>query len=309
MKINHRKYRGEEDNRHVRKLLSQNYAATQHPYFAADPPNWERLSVRSKIDPNGPIIHLWELTENPLQGLVGMVLYQKHQGEFSCLVHPHYRGIEDMMYDWVETKHQAAQTGQSEQKPPKCSVCERNEIQKEILSRRGYTRGKLGVVFRKRFLDEANPGMPFPEGYSVHKVQALSEEQFVRRAQVESKVFGGTITVSFLRELQEAPIYRPDLDLVMKAPDGEIAAFCTIWFDEEHNAGFYEPIGTVSAHRRYGLGKALMMEGFRRLQGMGASVAYLGHGADNHAGERLYESVGMSVFDREYWWHSRDEES
>jgi len=58
----------------------------------------------------------------------------------------------------------------------------------------------------------------------------------------------------------------------------------------------------VPAYRRCGLGKALMIEGFRRLQKMGATTAYLGNDVDNIAGNKLYDSVGMQVFDQEYSW-------
>ncbi|MCP4422942.1 MAG: GNAT family N-acetyltransferase, partial [Chloroflexi bacterium] len=90
-------------------------------------------------------------------------------------------------------------------------------------------------------------------------------------------------------------------DLAAVDGDGRVAAFCALWFDKKHRAGYFEPIGTVPAHRRRGLGKALMIEGMRRLQKIGAAAAFLGHSADNGAGAFLYESVGMAVFDQEYW--------
>lgn len=35
---------------------------------------------------------------------------------------------------------------------------------------------------------------------------------------------------AWYRNIQTAPLYRRDLDLVAIAPEGAIAAFCTIWF-------------------------------------------------------------------------------
>ncbi len=281
--------------------MSQNYAATRHPFYTADPPNWERIRVALATGSNRQNICLWELVEHPLHIPVAMALYHKHQGEFSCLVHPHYREIEDAIYDWVEREHLTTKT-KAGKKLLKCSVCESNEIQKALLARRGYSKAKMGPVFRKCFLDGGISEIALLKGYAIREIQTLSEESFAERAIVENEVFDRTITVAFLRQLQDAPIYRPELDLVITAPSGSIAAFCTIWFDGEHRVGFYEPVGTVLAHRRCGLGKVLMIEGFRRLQEMGATTAYLGNSADNSAGNRLYESVGMTIFDQEYWW-------
>ena len=109
-------------------------------------------------------------------------------------------------------------------------------------------------------------------------------------------------SAALFQELQKAPIYRPELDLVITAEGGSIAAFCTIWLDMAHRAGFYEPVATMPAYRRCGLGKALMIEGFRRLQMMGVTTACLGNDFDNSAGNYLYDSVGMQIFDQEYSW-------
>lgn len=40
------------------------------------------------------------------------------------------------------------------------------------------------------------------------------------------------MTVEKYRRIMNAPTYRPDLDLVVVAPDGTFAAFCIVWFDE-----------------------------------------------------------------------------
>jgi ribosomal protein S18 acetylase RimI-like enzyme len=60
---------------------------------------------------------------------------------------------------------------------------------------------------------------------------------------------------------------------VAVSTQGEIAAFCTIWFDDVTRSAYFEPVATVPHHQRRGLGKAIMTEGLRRLQRMGAITA------------------------------------
>jgi ribosomal protein S18 acetylase RimI-like enzyme len=76
---------------------------------------------------------------------------------------------------------------------------------------------------------------------------------------------------------------------VAVAPDGAIAAFCTIWFDDVTRSAYVEPLATVPAHRRLGLGRALLTEGLRRLHRMGATRAFVG--GFGPAANALYESV------------------
>ena len=94
---------------------------------------------------------------------------------------------------------------------------------------------------------------------------------------------------NWYRNIQNAPLYRRDLDLVVVAPDGAIAAFCTIWFDDVTRSAYFEPVATVPAHRRRGLGRAVMTEGLRRLQRLGATTAFVG--GLSPAANALYRSV------------------
>ncbi|HEU5102850.1 MAG TPA: GNAT family N-acetyltransferase [Roseiflexaceae bacterium] len=79
------------------------------------------------------------------------------------------------------------------------------------------------------------------------------------------------------------------MDLVAIAPEEDIAAFCTIWFDDVTRSGYFEPVATVPAHQRRGLGKAVMTEGLRRLQGIGATTVFVS--GSSTAANALYRSV------------------
>ncbi len=106
--------------------------------------------------------------------------------------------------------------------------------------------------------------------------------------------------ISWYRNIQNAPLYRRDLDLLAAASDGSVASFCTVWFDDVNRAGVFEPVGTVPAHQRRGLGKALLCEGLRRLKKLGATMAYVGSYSPE-AGA-LYASVGFTEYDLSIPW-------
>ncbi len=100
--------------------------------------------------------------------------------------------------------------------------------------------------------------------------------------------------------IQSAPLYRRDLDLVAVAADGSMAAFCTIWFDDVTRTAYFEPVATVPAHQRHGLGRALMLAGLRRLGQMGCQVAFVG--GYSQAARALYCSVMGPTYDISEPW-------
>jgi len=110
--------------------------------------------------------------------------------------------------------------------------------------------------------------------------------------------------VSWYRNIQNAPLYRRDLDMVAITPEGAVAAFCTIWFDDVTRTAYFEPVGTAPAYQRRGLGKAVMCEGLRRLKRMGATLAFVGsYSPPAHA---LYASVGFTEYDLLEPWQWRE---
>jgi ribosomal protein S18 acetylase RimI-like enzyme len=166
----------------------------------------------------------------------------------------------------------------------------------ELLARRGYAKDDWPEHQWQRRLDAPIPDAPLAPGYTI---RALGDGlELLERCYASGLGFHeGDIRVAvdnrddptWYRNIQTAPLYRRDLDLVAVAPDGAIAAFCTIWFDDVTRSAYFEPVATVPAHQRHGLGRALLTEGLRRLQRMGALVA--GVGGYSPAANGLYRSV------------------
>jgi mycothiol synthase len=65
--------------------------------------------------------------------------------------------------------------------------------------------------------------------------------------------------------------------------------------------GVFEPVGCHSGHRRRGLASAVIIEGMRRLQRLGATTAHVSSAVGSGA-ENLYESLGFRIIDRDDRW-------
>lgn len=166
----------------------------------------------------------------------------------------------------------------------------------ELLVRRGYAKESWAESQWRRRLDSPLVPAPLAPGYTMRSLGdglELLERCYAsglgfHEGDIQVAV-DNRADVTWYRNIQFAPLYRRDLDLVAVAPDGSIAAFCAIWFDDVTRSAYFEPVATVPAHQRRGLAKALMSEGLQRLQRMGALTAFVsGYSA---AANALYQAV------------------
>ncbi|HEU4324223.1 MAG TPA: GNAT family N-acetyltransferase [Roseiflexaceae bacterium] len=215
---------------------------------------------------------------------------------------PQCQDVEAEMLAWSE-RRRLAQPPSEDGKPTLLIVwsVEANTQRNSLFERSGYTRSGTSMIYRRRTVDGALPQPPLSEGYTIRHVQG--EEDLERRVAVHRDAFAPSrMTVDKHRRVMQLPTYRPDLDLVVVAPDGDFAAFCIVWWDADSRMGAFEPVGCHSAHRRQGLTKALMAEGLRRLQLQGAQTAVVASMHNNDASNALYESLGFTEFCRDYAW-------
>lgn len=103
--------------------------------------------------------------------------------------------------------------------------------------------------------------------------------------------------------------YRPDLHVLLEAPDGTLVSSAITWLDERNHTAEFEPVGTHQGYRRQGLGTALLRYGMARARAAGAAtmlVACLGHEA-HPAARGLYYGAGFREFNRDVPHVKRDE--
>ncbi len=108
---------------------------------------------------------------------------------------------------------------------------------------------------------------------------------------------------TWYQNIQKAPLYWRDLDLVAIAPAGEVASFTTIWYDEVTRSGLFEPVGTMPEHQRLGLASALLAYGMQRLRVLGATLAMVSGGS--LPANALYRSVFGPMYDIYQPWEKR----
>ena len=185
-----------------------------------------------------------------------------------------------------------------------------DEMRQGILARRGFRRvdsPQMQEYQHRRSLDGPLPDVPLVPGYTIRSLGDGLE--LLERCYASGLGFhDDDIKVArdnrdhpgWYHDIQSAPFYRRDLDIVAVAADGSIASFCTIWFDDVTRTACCEPMATVPAHQRRGLGKAVMIEGLHRLKHMGAKVAFVsGFSQEANA---LYFSVMGKEYDLSEPW-------
>ncbi len=178
--------------------------------------------------------------------------------------------------------------------------------QRGLLTAHGFIRDDdhpAYIHFRRPFTDAPLPDAPLPDGFTVRAVGGPDEWQ--RRVDLHRVVWHPSrVTLEAYRRLRGAPFYRPDLDLVAVAPNGEFASYCILWYDERTRVGEYEPVGAHPDWRRLGVTRAVLIEGLRRLRALGAGRAIVLTGANNASAIRLYESCGFVAHDYERYYRA-----
>ena len=200
---------------------------------------------------------------------------------FWCIL-PGLRGsLEDEILDWAEA--------------PAVEVKSTDETALASLERHGYRldpEQKVLAVHDRVLSNE--PEVSVPEGF---RLRTVGPDDFAARVELHRIVWAPSrVTEESYADVQAAWPYRADLDCVVEAPDGRLAAYCLAWLDPDNRVGEFEPVGTHPDFRRLGLGSAVCRFALRRLEEEGAAAAmvYAIAGDPTNPGPKaLYESVGF----------------
>lgn len=222
---------------------------------------------------------LWEADDQ----LVAFIMPDGGPGEAHFCLHPGLRTpalVEEML---LVAEERLAIVGEDGLRRLQVWVPEMDDGLQQLVGSHGYRKGGPPETQFRRDLEGPLPDVPVPAGYTIRSLGDGLE--LLERCYASGLAFhADNINTArenrddpgWYRNIQTAPLYRRDLDLVAVAADGSVAGFCTIWFDDVTRSAYYEPVAVTPAHQRRGLGKALLSEGLRRLQRMGATRAFVG---------------------------------
>jgi len=245
-------------------------------------------------------VFIWEDT----QGQIAAVLNPEGSGYVYLQVDLGYRTpeLENEMLILAEEKLAVSKEGQR----PGLNVFagKIDELRQDILMRRGYKLSSTWEHHHSRTLSHPAPDVALPEGF---KVRALGDvDELPARSLLSWKAFHPNEPIEdydgweWYLNVQRAPLYRRDLDLIVTSPEEELCSFCTIWFDDVTRTGSFEPVGTAPEYQRLGLGKAVIHEGLRRLEKLGAQMAFVGSGSEGAS--TFYTSIGFNQCDVSEMW-------
>ena len=244
-------------------------------------------------------VQLWENRAGELVAVVN----GEGSGEAHLQLHPAYRQLAADMVTWAETAL-ATPTPDGAQRQLEIFVYEYDLPRQALLAQRGYT--KLvdgGVTRRLQLANQQLERSTLAPGYTLRTTEPADLADCQKIADLLNVAFNRTFhnALEYQNFTRLAPSFQPDLDLVAVAPDGSFAAYVGIPYDAPNRLGIFEPVCTHPDHRRYGLARALMVEGLQRLKVLDAVDVMVGTG-DMIPANRLYDSLGFTEVCKGYVW-------
>lgn len=298
-----RPMRDEADFWRVRSLLVETVAITPID-FNWDVRRWDGqrfYNADLAWDPQWAArVQLWETQAGELAGAV----HPEGKGDAHLQLHPAYRHLEEELVAWAEA-HLAVPTPDGRECQLAIFVYAYDDCRQQLLAERGYEQTPYGGVVRRLPFSQA-PALPPPtiaEGYHIRTTRPDDLAECQRMADLLNAAFGRTFhnAQEYQNFTRCAPSFVADLDLVAEAPDGSLAAYVGVPYDETNRRGIFEPVCTHPEHRRKGLARALMVEGLRRLAARGAVDVIVGTG-DMVPANRLYDAMGFTEVYRGHIW-------
>ena len=241
--------------------------------------------------------------------------WETSQGEFAALVHPIGGGeirihidpcwrtpeLEAEIFTYAAS-HYAEEAGNG----PRIivPVFADDTLRQQTLAGLGFFNQPGWNHHYWRDLAGSIPEPVVPHGYEVRSMGA--ENEHPSRSWCSWRSFHSDEPVSnydgdfsWYRNIQSAPLYRRDLDVVAATAAGEIAAFCTIYYDDYTRSAVTVLVGVAAEHWRRGLGRAVLMEGMQRLKRLGCTRVF--STASEEPADALYASVMTDMKITDTW--------
>lgn len=293
MHITVRSYRPLADFEPVRQFLLRH-----HRPFNQDgnfhPMEWEYMHTHSLLPYNK--LSRFGVWENAGE-IVAVVNIEFEMGEVMFQLNPAYSFLKGEMLDYAEQNLYG--TDEAGRRYLRVSRLHDGDHEMHgILQARGYQKTGNDEWIGFFDLTKPVPECEIPEGFTIHSLQDENDMNKINRVLWRGFDHGDgpTPEPDTVRVMQSGPRFNPALNMVVKAPNGDYAVYCGMWFEPVHRDAYLEPLCTDPDYRRMGLGKAALYEAMRRAQDLGAVRCGAG-------GQDFYKRAGFIPCYSKQDWH------
>lgn len=217
--------------------------------------------------------HLWF---DAFDRLAGFVISESGGSGIAILTGPGYRFLFGEMLAW-------ALEAWTERGPRfSIEITENQALEARALEQVGFRRKSEFYTRTFDLAQEPAPRFPLEEGFVI--IDMASQPDYRGQRILRANAFSGLkdpteeqidFQLRFYNHSIQGPIYHPETDLCVMAPDGRLVAGCEALIDARNAEADIERICTHSDFRQRGFARAVIQECLQRLRGMGLLRAYI----------------------------------
>ena len=288
-----RPYRHPDDFDPVGRFLMHTYrTGTGHCNWLQ--PRWEYMVFHPMLDQETlSKIGVWEDA-----GEIVAVIHHEHSlGTVYFEVDPAHIHLKREMLAYAEVHLVGAE---EDSRFLQCFIDETDTDLQAIAAAMGYEKKAEWAEPMSQFAISAPfPAITLPEGFHLKSLDENNDLEKIHRALHRGFDHQGEPPADELderRQMQAAPNFRKDLNIVVEAPNGNFVSYSGTWYDPVNKVAYVEPVATDPDYRRMGLGTAAVLQGIRLCGAEGATIAYVG------SDQEFYKAMGFQVVYTQCIW-------
>ena len=166
---------------------------------------------------------------------------------------------------------------------------------REIFAAAGLTEQKITGHAWEYELASLREPVPVAAGFTIETLAGAADRVTIYAgiSVCFGKAFGREEDgVPALLSLEANPMFRPELSVFVRSPEGTIVAYCRGTADPDNGVCSIDPVCTDPDFQRLGLGTAAVQRCFANQRAVGGRVSYIGSLPEPAPGHFLYRSLG-----------------
>jgi mycothiol synthase len=247
--------------------------------------------------------------------VVGCAAWQYYWAalDFFILPGPEMQAVETDLFAWADGRFRERDEERGYPLPYWIEYRDDDQERQQLAEAHGFLLdGDERYAMLQHTLIDLAPVPELPSGFRLRTLRG--EEEAEAYAKLHRTAFESTsMTTEWRARTKRMPGYRPELDLVISAPDGTLAAFCVGWFEPVRGVAQIEPVGVHPRFQRQGIGRVLLLEMLRRFKEHGANWAMIEPSDSNIPMQHICEAVGFrqvhTVYRKGKWVRQAERET